>query len=48
MMALGAAVDRDLFGIAKSRLRYERRVLEDEIRRYHAQRNGHSPEDVDS
>lgn len=49
MMALGDWLSTVTYSaIAKSRLRFERRILEDEIRRYHAERNGHSAEDVDS
>ena len=32
--------------VANMRLRHERRALEDEIRRYHAQQNGHPPDGI--
>lgn len=46
LMALGDWLSTVTFSaIAKSRLRYERRILENEIRRYHAEQNGHSIDD---
>jgi hypothetical protein len=48
LMALGDWLSTVTYSaIARSRLRYERRELEEEIRRYHAQRNGHSVQEGD-
>jgi hypothetical protein len=48
LMALGDWLSTVTYSaVARSRLRYERRELEEEIRRYHAQRNGHSIEESD-
>lgn len=48
LMALGDWLSTVAYSaIARSRLRYERRGLEEEIRRYHAERNGHSLEESD-
>lgn len=48
LMALGDWLSTVTYSvIANARLRHERRALEGEIRRYHAQQNGHSMENSD-
>jgi hypothetical protein len=48
LMALGDWMSTIAYSaVARARLRFERRTLEDEIRRYHAARNGHSLSDSD-
>ena len=43
LMALGDWLSTLTYSeIAKARLRYDRRILEEEIRRYHAAQNGHA------
>jgi|GEM_PF-1273772 len=49
LMALGDWMSTVAFSaVARARLRFERRAIEDEIRRYHAARNGHALDDSDS
>lgn len=48
LMALGDWMSTVAYSaLARARLRFERRTLEDEIRRYHAARNGHSFDESD-
>lgn len=48
LMALGDWMSTVAYSaVARARLRFERREIEDEIRRYHAARNGHSFDDSD-
>jgi hypothetical protein len=49
LMALGDWLSTISYSaIAKAQLRYERRELEEEIRRYHASKNGHAIDESDS